>query len=117
MWQPETFDGDGKTDLVIANAGSNDVSLLRGNGDGTFGAAINFGAGANPRSMAVADFDGDGRADMAVADYDFGHPNSHNLSILLAAAPPATTTTLSSTPNPSRYGQPVALTASVEAPP
>ena len=30
------FNGDGRTDLAVANYGSNDVSVLLGNGDGTF---------------------------------------------------------------------------------
>src|SRR5438046_1343314 len=39
------FNGDGKVDLVVANAGSNDVSVLLGNGDGTFRPALTFPAG------------------------------------------------------------------------
>ncbi|HKS22139.1 MAG TPA: VCBS repeat-containing protein [Thermoanaerobaculia bacterium] len=31
------FNRDGKADLAIANGDSNDVSILLGNGDGTFG--------------------------------------------------------------------------------
>jgi hypothetical protein len=39
------FNGDGHLDLAVANQGSNNVSLLLGNGDGTFQAAQNFPAG------------------------------------------------------------------------
>ena len=39
------FNGDGKADLAVANAGSNNVSVLLGNGNGTFQAAVNYGAG------------------------------------------------------------------------
>src|SRR4051794_20111383 len=42
------FNGDGKLDLVVANFNSNSVSVLLGNGDGTFGAAVNYGAGPPP---------------------------------------------------------------------
>jgi hypothetical protein len=39
----------------------NAVSVLSGNGDGTFAAPAEFGAGVGPLSVAIADFDGDGR--------------------------------------------------------
>src|SRR2546426_980193 len=61
------FNGDGKLDLAVANRGSNDVSVLLGNGDGTFQAALTFAAGSGPSSVAVGDFNGDGKLDLAVA--------------------------------------------------
>src|SRR5947209_20480888 len=39
------FNGDGHLDLAVANGGSNDVSVLLGDGGGTFQAARDFGAG------------------------------------------------------------------------
>src|SRR5579871_6595441 len=65
------FDGDGHLDLVVANGYSPDstVSILLGNGDGTFGAARSFAAGYGPSSVAVGDFNADGFPDLAVADY------------------------------------------------
>ena len=39
------FNGDGKADLAVANGDSNNVSVLLGNGNGTFQAAVNYGAG------------------------------------------------------------------------
>src|SRR5260370_268992 len=66
------FNGDGRLDLVVANFGSANVSVLLGNGDGTFQAASNFPAGSNPRSVAVGDFHGDGLPDLAVANYNGG---------------------------------------------
>jgi hypothetical protein len=40
---------------VIANHNSNDISLLRGNGDGTFQPAVSYPVGANPRALALGD--------------------------------------------------------------
>src|SRR4051812_4500847 len=42
------FDRDGKLDLAVANEVGNSVSLLLGNGDGTFKVAQNFGSGGSP---------------------------------------------------------------------
>ena len=63
--------GDGILDVVTANgytAGGSGVSLLLGNGDGTFQPAKTIVAGGNPSFVAVGDFDHDGRADIAVAN-------------------------------------------------
>jgi uncharacterized repeat protein (TIGR01451 family) len=60
------FNGDGKPDLAVGNSGSNNVSILLGNGDGTFQPAANFDAGISPSSIAVGDFNGDGKLDLAV---------------------------------------------------
>ena len=65
-------------DLAVANLGSDNVSILFGDGNGTFGMANNFGAGDGPQSVAVGDFDGDGNQDLAVANL-----GSDNVSILL----------------------------------
>ena len=62
-----TLDGDDVDDLVVANAGSDDVSVLLGNGDGTFQAALFFAAGDGPASVAVGHFDGDTALDDVVA--------------------------------------------------
>ena len=55
-------------DLVVANASSNTVSVLLGNGDGTFAEAPGspFATGVQPRAVVVTDFNGDGRLDFAV---------------------------------------------------
>jgi hypothetical protein len=71
------FNADGKPDLAVANSDSNNVSILLGNGDGTFRAAQNFAVGSAPQSVTVADFNGDGQLDLAVAN------GSGNVSILL----------------------------------
>jgi hypothetical protein len=61
------FNGDGKLDLVVANAGSNNVSMLLGNGDGTFKPALNSGV-PGPGALAVGDFNGDSKLDLAVTN-------------------------------------------------
>ena len=63
------FNADGKLDLAAANAGSNNVSILLGNGAGRFGTAtkINSG-GSTPNGLAAGDFDRDGNTDLAVSN-------------------------------------------------
>jgi hypothetical protein len=56
------FNGDGKLDLAVANG--NTVSVLLGNGDGSFQDPRNFSAVGG--SLIVADFNGDGHLDIAV---------------------------------------------------
>ena len=62
----------GIIDLAVANQVDNSVSILLGNGDGTFTAApsspLLLPSGASPTSIAVGDFNGDGFADLAVVN-------------------------------------------------
>jgi hypothetical protein len=62
------LDGDGNLDLAVANAGSNTVSVLLGDGTGHFGAATDFEVNSQPAAVVAADFDFDGNLDLAVAD-------------------------------------------------
>ncbi len=68
-------DGDGKLDLVVANEGSDSISVLRNTATsgsittGSFAAKVNFMAGTKPYSVAISDLDGDGKADLAVGNY------------------------------------------------
>jgi tetratricopeptide (TPR) repeat protein len=57
-------------DLVVANSTSHNVTVLLGNGDGTFQEAAGspYSVGNNPSSVVVADFNGDGDLDFAVAN-------------------------------------------------
>ena len=72
------FDGDGKVDLATSNFDSDDVSVLMGNGDGSFQAKQDFPAGDGPSSVNSTDFNKDGIADLAVSNQ-----NSSKVSVLL----------------------------------
>lgn len=66
------FNGDGKVDLVIANNLSNTLTLVLGNGDGTFSSASGspIAVGRGP-SIAIGDFNGSGRLGLVVSNaYD-----------------------------------------------
>ena len=70
--------GDGKPDLLLANlspaGGANygTVSVLLGNGDGTFQTAKVYASGGPALSVAVGDANGDGKPDLAVANDNVG---------------------------------------------
>ena len=56
---PADYDGDGKTDLAVANESSASVSVLLGNGDGTFQPPVSFPAGSLPQFVEIVDLDAD----------------------------------------------------------
>ena len=64
------FNGDGHSDLAVALGAFDDTGfvLLLGNGDGTFAAPVPFSTGVQERSIAAADLDGDGKADVVLGD-------------------------------------------------
>ncbi len=61
------FNRDGKLDLAVSNYGDNSLSVLLGNGDGTFQAPLTSPVGTNPAQVTVGDFNGDGKLDLAVS--------------------------------------------------
>jgi uncharacterized protein YfaP (DUF2135 family) len=109
------FNGDGKPDVATANCGAfncappsnaGTVSLLIGNGDGTFQPHVDFSVGSETRSIAVADFNGDGKTDLATVNNQ-----SATVSVLLNTT--GTTIALTSSLNPSTKGQSVTFSATV----
>jgi Bacterial Ig-like domain (group 3)/FG-GAP-like repeat len=74
------FDSDGKPDLAITNSKVNQVTVLLGNGDGTFQAAPGspYSTGSNPVFVVSADFNSDGNPDLAIAN-----DGSANVTVLL----------------------------------
>jgi FG-GAP-like repeat len=68
------FNNDGKLDLAVANAASNNISILLGSGDGTFQTTMNYAVGQHPVSVAVVDLNLDNNLDLAVAFYGNNPP-------------------------------------------
>jgi hypothetical protein len=117
--------GDGEPDIVLAHACSGSctegIELLLGNGDGTFQTAVHFSAGSAPHSVAIADVNGDGKPDIVVANTcaNSSSPCSTNglVAVLINTSVNATITALTTSPNPSSFGQSVTLTATVTGQP
>ena len=61
--------GDGRPDVVTANAAGNQVAVMLTNADGTLGSATTYAAGTNPTGVAIADLTGDGHSDIVAANY------------------------------------------------
>jgi hypothetical protein len=72
------FNADGRLDLAVGKSLGTNVSVLLGNGDGTFQDAVDYPTGNVPYWVTVGDFNGDGKLDLAVAN-----EGSNNVSVLL----------------------------------
>ena len=76
------LDADGRLDIATCNSGddpdfdSNTITVLLGNGDGTYRARSDLNVGENPSSLAIGDLDGNGWLDMVTADF-------HSVSVVL----------------------------------
>ena len=75
------FNGDKKPDLAVTNNLDGTVSVLLGNGNGTFAPKVDYSVGVNPSNVAVGDFNGDSKPDLAVANQD-----SNTVSVLFGGA-------------------------------
>jgi hypothetical protein len=64
------FNNDNKADIAVANNGSTfkGFSVMLGNGAGSLGAASGYSVGTNPAEIATADFNNDGKKDIAITD-------------------------------------------------
>jgi len=72
------FDRDGRLDLAVANRASNNLSILPGNGDGTFRDGADYAAGKTPFDVTAGDFNADRNPDLAVGNLD-----SSDISVFL----------------------------------
>jgi hypothetical protein len=77
--EPGDFNRDGIVDFCVANINDNTISVLLGNGDGSFQPQQLITVGATPRGVAVLDVDGDG--DMDIVNANAG--GLGNMSLLL----------------------------------
>lgn len=69
---------DGKIDLVNANYEGDTVSVLLGNGDGSFANKVEYATGSKARGLTSADVNGDGKVDLVVTNAD-----SDSVSVLI----------------------------------
>jgi hypothetical protein len=105
------LNGDGKLDLVFSRScgtgcTAKTISIFLGKGDGTFRPGFSETVGNAPQSVAIGDFNGDGRLDLAVA-------NSADNTITIMLQTGASTTVVSASANPAAYQQPITLSARV----
>jgi hypothetical protein len=66
------FDGNGTLEVAVTNFShpiGSEVSVLPGNGDGSFGPKVDYRVRADPTAVVAADFNEDGKPDLAVAGY------------------------------------------------
>ncbi len=114
--------GDGKPDLLVdntckttSNCGQGGVSVLLGNGDGTFQNAVAHSSGGeNATSIAIADLNNDGKPDVVTTNNCATKTDcTGTVAVLLNTTSDKTTTTITSSLNPADINQPVTFTATV----
>jgi hypothetical protein len=76
-------DGDGKLDLIVSNNGIGTITVLLGNGDGTFQPGATISAGKRIGRLVIADFNGDGRPDLAMTTTATADVSSPSLVVML----------------------------------
>jgi Bacterial Ig-like domain (group 3)/FG-GAP-like repeat len=103
------LNGDGYPDLLAGGVGGPGLSVLMGNGDGTFQPVVFFYPGGGIESIGTADLNGDGLPDVVSTD---GYYASVMLNNTGSSQAP-TTASLTSSLNPSTYGQSVTFTVQV----
>jgi hypothetical protein len=64
------FNGDGITDIAVANTGSSTLSLFLNDGKGSFSSGKSYNVGRDPRAMAVCDLNSDKLPDLVTVNYD-----------------------------------------------
>lgn len=62
------FDRDGRLDVVTIHSDASVVSVLIGDGSGSFAAPVSFDVGTNPNAIAVGDVNDDGKLDLVTAN-------------------------------------------------
>ena len=80
------FNGDGRLDVATAQQLSNTVSVLLGNGNGTFARPLVFtasGVNFTPESMVVGDVNGDGKLDLAIKSVSVLDSDAFQVGVLL----------------------------------
>ena len=72
------FNADGKLDVAFIDLTNNNVLVVLGKGDGTFGPAVSYATGQGPYAIITADFNNDGKLDLAIAN-----DGSNTITLLL----------------------------------
>jgi hypothetical protein len=120
--------GDGIPDLAVTDGcqkvrdgacvGNATVSILLGNGDGTFQSPIKYDSGGSGvGEIAIGDLNGDGRPDIAVTICQDSNCNNGLAAVLLNETSYSTKTALTSSPNPAQVNQTVTFTATIASTP